>query len=114
MKLLLVEDETRIAEYVKKGLEHAGHVVDVVHDGLSGYDMARNEQYDVLIIDRMLPGKSGTEVCASLRAEGIATPILLLTALAGSEETVTGLDSGADDYLSKPFSFAELIARVSA
>lgn len=114
MKVLVVEDEPTIARYIKKGLELSAHVVDVAHDGASGFDLASSEAYDVIILDRMLPKMSGVEVCTRLRAEANHTPILFLTAKSQLDDTVSGLEAGADDYLAKPFEFAELIARVQA
>lgn len=114
MKILVVEDEHRIANYVKKGLELKNHVVDVVYDGEMGYDLASTEEYDVVVLDRMLPKLDGVSVCKALREEGNHTPVLMLTAKTQVEERVEGLDSGADDYLGKPFAFVELLARINA
>lgn len=114
MKILIIEDELRIAEYLKKGLELKSNIVDSVADGLEGYDMASNEQYDVIILDRMLPGLDGVQICQKLRAEKNNTPILMLTAKTEVTDRVTGLDAGADDYLGKPFAFVELLARIKA
>lgn len=114
MKILVVEDEKRIANYVKKGLELKSHVVDVCYDGQAGLDFALAEEYDLLILDWMLPGMSGLEICKQLRADDDSTPILMLTARGEVKDTVTGLDAGADDYLPKPFAFEELLARVNA
>jgi two-component system, OmpR family, copper resistance phosphate regulon response regulator CusR len=114
MKILVVEDEQKIARYIKKGLEFSAHVVDVAYDGLTGYEMASAESYDVIVLDRMLPELSGMEVCLRLRKEKNVTPILLLTAKSLLDDKVAGLDAGADDYLTKPFEFAELVARINA
>lgn len=114
MKILVVEDEHRIAQYIKKGLELKSHIVDVVYDGEQGFDLAINEQYDIIILDRMLPKLDGITFCRQLRQEPIHTPILMLTARTQVEDRVEGLNSGADDYLGKPFAFTELIARVNA
>lgn len=114
MKILVVEDEQRIATYIKKGLELQSHVVDVAFDGELGFDLASNEEYDVIVLDRMLPKKDGMEVCAELRAEGNHTPVLFLTAKTQVDDRVEGLNVGADDYLVKPFEFAELVARIQA
>lgn len=114
MKLLVVEDEQRIASYLKKGLELKSHVVDTAADGEEGLDLASSEKYDVIILDRMLPNLSGVEVCQELRRQKITTPILMLTAKAEVVDKVSGLDAGVDDYLTKPFSFEELLARVNA
>ncbi|MCA9390459.1 response regulator transcription factor [candidate division WWE3 bacterium] len=114
MKILVVEDEKRIADNIKKGLELKSHIVDVAYDGYDGYSFAASEEYDVIILDLMLPGKDGVTICKQLRAEGDSTPILMLTAKTLVEDRVNGLDSGADDYLGKPFAFEELIARIHA
>ncbi|MCA9373469.1 response regulator transcription factor [Candidatus Woesebacteria bacterium] len=114
MKILLVEDEHRIANNIKKGLELKNHVVDVAYDGESGYDFASSESYDVIILDRMLPKLDGIEITKRLRNEQNHTPILLLTAKTQVEDRVEGLEAGADDYLGKPFAFTELLARVRA
>ncbi len=114
MKILVVEDEKTIAHYIKKGLEFSSHIVDVAYDGVRGYDLACSETYDVVILDRMLPELSGMEVCARLRQEKNQVPILMLTAKSQIDDIVEGLNVGADDYLPKPFEFAELVARVNA
>lgn len=112
MKILLVEDEANVASFIKRGLNEAGYDVTVALDGTSGYKMATEYDFGLIILDLMLPGMNGIEVCKSLRAQGIDTAIIMLTALGSTENIVTGLDSGADDYLVKPFKFAELLARV--
>ena len=112
MRILLVEDEKKVARFIQQGLEEEHHTVDVVHDGESGLAMAGAQHYDVIILDVMLPGKSGIDVTRELRVRKRATPILMLTAKTATEDKVAGLDSGADDYLTKPFAFAELLARV--
>lgn len=109
-----MEDEERIGEYIKKGLEMKSFSVDLVQDGESGLDMAISEEYEVIILDRMLPELDGMEVCRRLRAEGVETPVLMLTARTQVEDRVEGLECGADDYLGKPFEFGELVARVRA
>lgn len=114
MKLLIIEDNKTIADSIKKGMELKSHVVDVAYDGETGYDLASSEPYDVIILDRMLPGIDGLEICKNLRQEGNTTPILMLTAKTLTEDKVDGLESGADDYLSKPFEFTELVARINA
>jgi len=114
MRILVVEDEHRIAVAIKKGLEQERYAVDVAYNGTDGLDMALGETYDVIILDRMLPGLDGIAVCTQLRAQKNHTPILLLTAKAQTHERVEGLDAGADDYLPKPFAFEELVARVRA
>lgn len=114
MRILIVEDEQRIALAIKKGLEQERMAVDVVFDGDSGYRSALNGEYDLIILDLMLPGIDGLTVCQKLRDQQIVTPILMLTAKGEVEERVQGLNSGGDDYLVKPFSFEELVARVRA
>lgn len=114
MKILVIEDDYRIATYVKKGLEMKSFVVDVANDGEHGFDMACEGNYDVIILDRMLPNMDGLQVCQSLRAEKNFTPIIMLTARTQINERVEGLEAGADDYLGKPFAFTELLARIKA
>jgi len=115
MRILVVEDEPKIAQAVKRGLELNGFAVDAVHDGDSGLSYALAEDYDVIVLDRMLPGSlDGVAVCQKLRAEGVHTPVIMLTARGTIGDRVEGLNSGADDYLVKPFSFDELNARVRA
>lgn len=114
MKILVVEDDRAIASAVKDGLEDEHYAVDVAYDGDEGYRTARADEYDVIILDVMMPEMNGFEVCAKLRAEGHKTPILMLTAKDQDRDIVQGLDSGADDYLAKPFSFEVLLARVRA
>jgi DNA-binding response OmpR family regulator len=115
MRILVIEDEVKIATAIKRGLGLHGHAVDMVHDADSGYSYASDPDYDVIILDRMLPGSmDGTELCQKLRENGIHTPILMLTARGTIGDKVEGLNSGADDYLVKPFSFDELTARVRA
>jgi DNA-binding response OmpR family regulator len=114
MRILLVEDEHKIANSIRKGLEQEGFVVDVSYDGISGFDFAVSEEYDLIILDRLLPGMDGITICKKLREQKIHIPILMLTARSQISERVEGLNAGADDYLSKPFAFSELIARVKA
>lgn len=114
MRILLVEDDHKIAQAIKKGLEHESYAVDMVHDGAEGFDMASVEEYDLIILDRMLPGMEGVEMSKRLRAKKIHTPILMLTAKSQIRDRVEGLDIGADDYMTKPFAFSELVARVRA
>jgi DNA-binding response OmpR family regulator len=115
MRILVVEDEEKIAAAIRRGLELKGYAVDVVHDGDAGLGYALDEDYDVVILDRMLPGKlDGIEICAKMRDQGVNTPVLILTAKGTLGDKVEGLNSGADDYLVKPFSFEELVARVRA
>jgi len=114
MRILVVEDEHRIANSIKKGLEQENYAVDVSYDGNDGYDLASTEEYDVIILDLMLPGMNGITICRELRKNKIQTPILILTAKGQIQDKVKGLDNGADDYLTKPFSFEELLARIRA
>jgi DNA-binding response OmpR family regulator len=114
MRLLVVEDEQRLAAGLRKGLEAEGFAVDVVHNGTDGIWMARENPFDAIILDVMLPGANGYRVCRTLRREGNWTPILMLTAKDGVWDEVEGLDTGADDYLAKPFSYAVLVARLRA
>lgn len=114
VRVLVVEDERRLADGLRGGLEAEGFAVDVAGDGTEGLWLARENPYDVLVLDIMLPGMSGYQVCATLRAERNWTPILMLTAKDGEWDEVDGLDTGADDYLTKPFSYAVLLARLRA
>lgn len=114
MYILVVEDERRLAQVVRKVLEEEGHTVDVAHDGEDGLAMAMDGSHDVIVLDILLPGIDGIEVCQRLRAGRVDTPILLLTALNAVDDRVRGLDAGADDYLPKPFAFQELLARLRA
>ncbi len=114
MKLLLIEDDKRIATAVKRGLEAEGFTLDVAYDGIDGLWMATEGSYDRLIIDIMLPGKNGYQICDELRRAGDWTPILMLTAKDGDLDEAEALDTGADDYLTKPFSFPVLVARLRA
>jgi len=114
MRILVVEDETRLAEGLRRGLEAEGFAVDVAATGTDGLWMAREQEYSAILLDIMLPGISGYRICETLRAEKNWTPILMLTAKDGEWDQVEALDTGADDYLTKPFSFAILLARVRA
>jgi DNA-binding response OmpR family regulator len=114
MRLLIVEDEKRLALSLAKGLTAEGYAVDVVHDGREGLHRATEGTYDLVILDIMLPGLNGYRVCAALRAAGHEVPILMLTAKDGEYDEAEGLDTGADDYLTKPFSYVVLVARVKA
>ncbi|WNE98934.1 response regulator transcription factor [Streptomyces luomodiensis] len=114
MRLLIVEDERRLAVSLAKGLRAEGFAVDVVHDGREGLHRAREGTYDLVVLDIMLPGLNGYRVCAELRAAGSEVPILMLTAKDGEYDEAEGLDTGADDYLTKPFSYVVLVARVRA
>jgi two-component system, OmpR family, response regulator len=114
MRILVVEDEHRIAQAIKEGLEQESYAVDVEYDGEAGYAAAANEEYDLLLLDVMMPHMDGFAVCKALRNDGNHTPILMLTAKDRPSDIVRGLDTGADDYLAKPFSFEVLLARVRA
>ncbi|MBI4973585.1 response regulator transcription factor [Candidatus Roizmanbacteria bacterium] len=114
MRILLIEDEKRLSHYVKKGLTESGFAVDTAYDGEDGLYLAKEETYDAIILDVMLPKLSGVEVCKQLRATSKNTPVIMLTARGETEDKISGLESGADDYLTKPFVFAELKARINA
>lgn len=114
MRLLVVEDEHKIANSIKKGLEMETYAVDVAYDGEEGYDLASSEDYDVIILDLMLPKMDGLSICQKLRSEDKHTPILILSAKGELADRIEGLNTGADDYLVKPFAFVELLARVRA
>ena len=114
MRVLVVEDERRIADFISRGLSEQGYAVDVAYDGGEALQWADVAEFDVIILDVMLPVRDGIEVCLTLRERGLRTPILILTARDAVEDRVRGLDSGADDYLVKPFAFAELLARLRA
>jgi DNA-binding response OmpR family regulator len=114
MRILIVEDDRKLARQVKKGLDEHGHSVSVASDGTEGLEVAQYGDFDVLVLDVMLPGLDGFSIVRRLRAAGKSTPILLLTARDTAEDVVTGLDAGADDYLTKPFSFKILLARLRA
>jgi DNA-binding response OmpR family regulator len=113
-RVLLVEDEPKVARAVREGLESEGYAVSVARTGEDGFFLASSEPFDLLILDRLLPGREGLEVLRALRQKGLLTPVLVLTARDAVEDRVEGLDSGADDYLVKPFAFPELLARVRA
>jgi two-component system, OmpR family, response regulator len=114
MRALVVEDELKMAALIRRGLIEEGYAADVARTGEDAIWMARATPYDAIVLDLMLPGRDGVEVCRELRESGVWSPILMLTARDGIEDRVAGLDSGADDYLCKPFSFAELLARLRA
>ncbi|MEK7064515.1 MAG: response regulator transcription factor [Patescibacteria group bacterium] len=114
MRILVVEDERRLAQIIKRGLVEGGYAVDLAFDGEEGKFLAESEDYDLIILDLMLPKIDGLEICRKLRSDGIKTPILILTAKTTLDDKVAGLNSGADDYLTKPFAFLELSARVAA
>lgn len=114
MRILVVEDEKKVASFIKKGLEEEYYSVDVAFDGKEGLKLALSEEYDLIVLDLMLPFKDGLTILKEIRDEKIFTPVLILTARDTIQDKVTGLDSGADDYLAKPFSFEELLARIRA
>ncbi|HVT01736.1 MAG TPA: response regulator transcription factor [Patescibacteria group bacterium] len=114
MRVLVVEDEHKIAASIKKGLEQENFTVDLAHTAERGIDLALGEEYDIIVLDRLLPGMEGVEIVKTIRDEQIHTPILLLTAKGQVEDRVEGLNAGADDYMVKPFAFSELIARIRA
>ena len=114
MRILLIEDDKKIAAGIQKGLEAESYAVDLAGDGMRGEELAKINSYDLIILDIMLPKQDGLKTCSNLRAEGIDTPILMLTALDEVDDKIKGLDTGADDYLAKPFHFGELLARLRA
>jgi len=114
MRILLIEDDRRTADFVVRGLSENTHRCDTVADGRDGLFQATHDNYDVLIVDRMLPGLDGLALVKAVRAAGVMTPVLFLTSVSGVDDRVEGLDAGADDYLVKPFAFSELLARVNA
>ncbi len=114
MRILLIEDEPKISTFIKKGLEEESFYVDVAFDGYTGKKLALQEEYDLILLDLILPQINGVELCRTLREEKLETPILMLTALGSTDDIVTGLNIGADDYLTKPFKFKELLARINA
>jgi two-component system OmpR family response regulator len=112
MKLLIIEDDREASDYLEKAFAEAGHQAHLARDGETGYMLAGDGDYDVLVVDRMLPKRDGLSVIATLRAKGIETPVLILSALGEVDDRVTGLRAGGDDYLTKPYAFSELLARV--
>ena len=110
MRVLIVEDNPKMAGALQRGLRSHGFAADVCHTGFEGEDLAASTEYDLIMLDLMLPDRDGVEVCRNLRRRCVATPILMLTALSSTEDKVAGLDAGADDYLAKPFEFEELLA----
>jgi DNA-binding response OmpR family regulator len=114
MRILVVEDELKIANAMKRALELQRYAVGVAYNGTEGYDLAAGEEFDLIILDIMLPGMDGLTICKKLRQEGVTTPILMLTARGQISDKITGLDTGADDYMVKPFSFEELFAHIRA
>ena len=114
MRILLVEDDPKVSAFILKGLKEEGYALDAYADGMDGAHWAVENEYDLIILDVMLPGMNGLDICRHIRAENKSTPVLMLTARDSSDDIVSGLDSGADDYLTKPFSFDVLLARVRA
>ncbi|MFN3446132.1 MAG: response regulator transcription factor [Bacteroidia bacterium] len=114
MKILVIEDEPKVASFIKQGLEEQSNNVTIAYDGFFGHKLATENEFDVIVLDLMIPYMNGLELCKKLREEGIKTPILMLTALGTTDDKVTGLETGADDYLVKPFEFKELVARIRA
>ena len=114
MRILVIEDEVKVAAFVRQALTEEGHAVDVAHDGEAGLELARAADYDLLVLDWLLPGRDGLAVCRALRDAGSRLPILMLTARDAVEDRIRGLDTGADDYLVKPFALGELLARARA
>ncbi|MCA8832470.1 response regulator [Hymenobacter pini] len=112
MRILLIEDEARLAAFVQQGLRQAGHVADVADNGAVGLELAATTPYDVILLDLMLPGQNGFEVLGNLREFGLTTPVIILSALSDTAHVIRGLDAGAVDYLRKPFEFDELLARL--
>lgn len=114
MKILLVEDEEKVAHFISRGLAEEGYVIDVAHDGKKGLDMVTQFTYDIVLLDLMIPEISGLDLLKTIRSRGNNTPVLIITAKSSKEDVVKGLDTGSDDYLTKPFSFDELLARIRA
>lgn len=114
MRILIVEDEKKIADFIRRGLKEEGYAVDAAYDGEEGHFLASTNEYDLIILDLMLPKIDGRSLCAQLRKEKISVPVLILTAKDQVSDKVAGLDAGADDYLTKPFAFEELVARIRA
>ena len=114
MRILLIEDDRRTVDYIMRGFTEAGHVCDVLADGRDALFVATRDPYDVIVADRMIPGLDGLSMVKAMRAAGMQTPVLFLTAIGGIDDRVEGLDAGGDDYLVKPFAFSELLARVNA
>jgi DNA-binding response OmpR family regulator len=114
MKILIIEDEPKVSSFIKKGLEENSYLVDQAFDGTIGKSMILSNLYDIILLDVNLPGINGFELCKIIRESGIKTPVLMLTALGTTEDKLTGFETGADDYLVKPFEFRELLARIKA
>lgn len=114
MRVLVIEDNPKMAAGIQRGLREHGFATDVCHTGFEGEDLGAGDEYDAIVLDLMLPDRDGVEVCRNLRRRCVSTPILMLTALSSTDDKVAGLDAGADDYLTKPFEFEELLARLRA
>ncbi|RTL71896.1 MAG: response regulator transcription factor [Hyphomicrobiales bacterium] len=114
MRVLVIEDDRETAQFLQRSLKESGHAADVATDGDTGLAMARDGKYDVLVVDRMLPRRDGLSIVQTLRQEGARTPVLILSALSGVDDRVTGLRAGGDDYLTKPYAYTELLARIEA
>ena len=114
MRVLVIEDDREIAHFIARGLKETGHTAEISEDGETGLQTARGETFDILIVDRMLPKRDGLSIIQTLRAEGHRTPVLILSALGEVDDRVKGLKAGGDDYLTKPFALAELLARIEA
>ena len=114
MRILVIEDEKKIADFIKRGLKEEGYAVDTARDGEEGYFLAKTNDYDLIVLDIMLPKMDGISLCRKMREEKINAPILMLTAMGAVKDKVIGLDAGADDYLTKPFAFEEFLARIRA
>lgn len=114
MRVLVIEDDRETAQFLQRSLKESGHAADVAHDGDTGLAMARDGKYDVLVVDRMLPRRDGLSIVQTLRGEGARTPVLILSALSGVDDRVKGLRAGGDDYLTKPYAYTELLARIEA
>ncbi|MBA4416697.1 MAG: DNA-binding response regulator [Syntrophus sp. (in: bacteria)] len=114
MKILIVEDETKVVNFIKTGLEEEGYSIDVAYDGKTGLELLKNNTYDIVLLDLMIPEIDGLELLKRIRTWGVNTPVLIITAKTAKEDVIKGLDTGSDDYLTKPFSFDELLARIRA
>ena len=114
MKILLVEDEIKVSNFIMRGLEEEGYTVEMAEDGKKGLEFIKTKEYDIVLLDLMIPEIDGLEVLKRMREDGIETPVLIITAKSSKEDVVKGLDTGSDDYLTKPFSFDELLARIRA
>ncbi len=114
MKILVVEDEVKVSSFITRGLQEEGYSVEVAEDGRKGLDLIKTKEYDIVLLDLMIPEIDGLEVLERMRQDGIETPVLIITAKSAKEDVIKGLDTGSDDYLTKPFSFDELLARIRA